>query len=104
MNLTESKRQKFKYYLVLLNNMETVSIKLEDGFAKNVEKTMKKHNYTTKTEFIREAIRDKIKELETQEALKRVDRLYGASRIKTTDRQLHAARERAFEELEKEFK
>ena len=84
--------------------METISIKLEGEFAKNVEKAMKKHNYTTKTEFIREAMGDKIKELETQEALKRIDRLYGTSRIKTTDKQLHVARERAFEELEKERK
>ena len=84
--------------------METVSIKLEDGFAKNVEKTMKKHNYTTKTEFIREAMRDKIKELETQEALIRVRKSYGASRLKTTDEQLHKVREKIAKELEKKFK
>ena len=84
--------------------METVSIKIEDEFAKNVEKIMKKHNYTTKTEFIREAIRDKIKDLEKEEALKRITKLYGASRIKTTNKQLNEAREKAFEELEKELK
>ena len=84
--------------------METISIKMEDEFAKNIDKVMKKHNYTTKTEFIREAIRDKIKDLEKEESLKRIAKLYGSSRIQTTDKQLHEARQKAFEELEKEIK
>jgi len=83
--------------------METVSIKLEDEFAKDVESAIKKHHYTTKTEFIREAIRERIKELEKEEALRRIRKLYGASKRKTTDRQLHEAREKSFEELEREI-
>ena len=47
--------------------MENISLKLEKGFLNMIEKIMKKHNYMTKTEFIREAIRDKIKKLEEQE-------------------------------------
>lgn len=47
--------------------METISLKLEKAFLAEIEKVMKKHNYTTKTEFIREAIRDKLKELEKRE-------------------------------------
>ena len=42
--------------------MEAISLKLDDGFLSDIEKTMKQHRYTTKTEFIREAIRDKIKQ------------------------------------------
>ena len=97
--------EKFIYYLVLLNStMEAVSLKLEDEFLHDMEKTMKKHRYTTKTEFIREAIRDKIRDLEKEEALIRMRKLYGASRKKTTDKELHSAGEKAFEELEKEIK
>ncbi len=44
--------------------MENISLKLEKDFLRVIEKIMKKHNYMTKTEFIREAIRDKIKKLE----------------------------------------
>lgn len=84
--------------------MEAVSLKLEDTFLKDIEKSMKKHRYTTKTEFIREAIRDKIRDLEKEEALLRLKRLYGASKRKTTDDELHKAGEKAFEELEKELK
>ena len=43
--------------------MENISLKLEKTFLREIEKLMKKHNYMTKTEFIREAIRDKIKKL-----------------------------------------
>jgi len=55
-------------------------------------------------EFIREAIRDKIKDIEKEEALKQLDRIYGMSKRKTTDKELHAAGEKAFFEIEKFFK
>jgi len=84
--------------------MEAVSLKLEDRFLQDMEKTMRKHRYTTKTEFIREAIREKIRDLEKEEALLRAGRLYGSSKRKTTDEQLHKAGKKAFEELEKELR
>jgi len=60
----------FKYYLLLLSiTMENVSLKLEPNFLSAIEKVMKKHNYMTKAEFIREALRDKIKKLEEKEIL-----------------------------------
>ena len=83
--------------------MEAVSLKLEDSFLEDIEDIMKKHRYTTKTEFIREAIRDKIRELEKEEALLRVTKLYGTSKRKTIDEQIHKAGEKAFKELEKEL-
>ena len=49
--------------------MENISLKLEKNFLRMIEKIMKKHNYMTKTEFIREAIRDKIKKLEERDVL-----------------------------------
>ncbi len=79
--------------------METVSIKLEDNFAKDLDKTIKKNHYTTKTEFIREAIRDKMKNIEKEEMLMRVKKMYGASKRKTTDEELHIAREKAFDDV-----
>jgi len=45
-------------------------LKQEDSFLKDIETSMRRHRYTTKTEFIREAIRDKIRDLEKEEALK----------------------------------
>ena len=50
--------------------MENISLKLEKEFLKTIEAIMKKHNYMTKTEFIREAIREKVKKLEEKEMIK----------------------------------
>ncbi len=83
--------------------MKTVSLKLKPQFAREMEKIMKKNRYMTKTEFIRESIRDKIRELEKREMLKSVDKIFGSSKHKTTDEELHRARERAVKELEKKF-
>jgi len=49
--------------------MENVSLKMESNFLNAIEKVMEKHNYITKTEFIREAIRDKIRRLEEKEII-----------------------------------
>lgn len=49
--------------------MESVSLKLEPAFLEAINKIMKRHNYMTKAEFIREALRDKIKMLEEKEIL-----------------------------------
>ena len=53
--------------------MENVSLKLEKNFLHAIEKIMKKHNYMTKTEFIRESIRDKIRKLEEKEIIEDKD-------------------------------
>lgn len=84
--------------------MESISIKLEPNFLRVMEKIMRANRYSTKTEFIRTAIRDKIKELEKEETLRNIDKLLGSSKHKTTDKDLHKAREKAFEQLEKKFK
>ena len=74
--------------------MENISFKLEPEFMKVIEKIMKEHLYTTKTEFIREAVRDKIRSLGKKEVLKNLEKIYGSSTYKTTDEDLHRARAR----------
>ena len=77
---------RLKYYQVLHNiTMENVSLKMEKGFVNAIEKVMKKHNYMTKTEFIRESIRDKIRKLEEKEILDDKDLM---SQIKTSERNM----------------
>jgi Arc/MetJ-type ribon-helix-helix transcriptional regulator len=84
--------------------MEQVCIRFEDSFLLVMERMMKRHRYATKTEFIREAVREKLKFLEREEALKNVEKLFGSSKHKTTDEQLHLAGEKAVEQLEKKFR
>ncbi|MBI2452349.1 hypothetical protein HYV50_04720 [Candidatus Pacearchaeota archaeon] len=80
--------------------MEIVSVKFEERFVRDIEEIMKKHRYITKAEFIREAIREKIKKLEKEILLTNLNRVYGTSKRKTTNKEIHGAREKAFQELE----
>ncbi len=51
--------------------METITLRVDQDFAKEIERTMHPY-YSTKTEFIREAIRDKIRSIRKEEnALRR---------------------------------
>lgn len=84
--------------------MEQVCIRLEDDFLKDLEKAMKRNRYATKTEFIREAVREKLKHLEREEALKNVEKLFGSSKHKTNNEQLHKVRRKLVKEYEKRFK
>ena len=72
--------------------MESISLKLDKEFLKDIEIIMKKNRYSTKTEFIREAVRDKIRELEKNEMIKKVDLLFGSSKKNNSDEKLHAVR------------
>ena len=80
--------------------MESITIKVEKAFSKEIEKAMKP-NYSTKTEFIREAIRDKIQRLRTEQTLAEVKRLFGSGKTKTTDEELRKIREEVGREYAK---
>ena len=83
--------------------MEPVSVKFDERSLKNLGKIMQKFGYSTKTEFIREAVRDKIRDLEKEEALKKIHKLFGTSKRRTTDAQLHEAREKLEKIYDKKF-
>lgn len=83
--------------------MEIVSVKFEKEFVKEIESIMKKNRYITKAEFIREAVRERIKELKKEMLLRHLRKIYGSSKRKTTDEELHKAGEEAFRELKKEI-
>ncbi len=76
--------------------METVCIKLEKQLADEIVTVMKKHRYITKTEFLREAIRDKLNDLEREDALRT---LFGSLKGNVTNKRLHEVREKVFESL-----
>ena len=83
--------------------METISLKLEKDILNEIDSNLIKNRYSTRTEFIRDAIREKLSDLEKEELLKEVAKLRGSSKRKTTDEQLHIAGEKAFNKLEKKF-
>jgi metal-responsive CopG/Arc/MetJ family transcriptional regulator len=82
--------------------METISLKLDETMLQNVDQTFRKHNFSTRTEFIRDAIRDKLDNLSREDLLKKFMEFKGKAKIKTTDKERKEIREQVFDELAKE--
>jgi len=73
--------------------MENLSLKLEESFLRAIVAVMRKHNYMTKTEFIREAIRDKIRKLEEKEILENKDMI---SQIRASEKNIKKGKIKEF--------
>lgn len=84
--------------------MEVISLKLENELLNEIDNKLVKYRYGTRTEFIRDAIREKLSDLEKEGLLRELTRIKGSSKHKTSDEQLHHAGEMAFKLLEKKFK
>ena len=93
--------------------MESICIRVEKPVAEEIEKCMRKLHYSTKTEFIREALRDKLKEIEEKEKKEAWQRLYalrgafkGMGKAQT-DEEWHKLKEKAgmefIKKMEKKF-
>ena len=84
--------------------MQAITIKMEDRLLKELDQKLEGHRYSTRTEFIRDAIREKLSELEREEVLKNLAQLKGSSKRKTTDEQLHAVREKLAKKYGEKFR
>jgi Arc/MetJ-type ribon-helix-helix transcriptional regulator len=58
--------------------MNTISLKMDNSLLKEIDSKLKKHRYSTRTEFIRDSIREKLTELEKQEAIKKLREFKGS--------------------------
>jgi len=65
--------------------VKLITLKIDETFLKDVDSIVKKENYANRTEFIREALRDKVKEEKIKRAMERTKHLLGSSKTKTTD-------------------
>ncbi len=84
--------------------METISLKLEKGMLKQMEKAMKEMHYATKTEYIRQAIREKLTTEEKKEALKRLHIFAGSGGKRViTDEEYEKGRDAAGMAIAKRF-
>ncbi len=82
--------------------METICIKLEDSLLKEIDEKLKKHNYSTRSEFVRVAVRDKLKDLSREDLIKEFMKFRGSAKKKTSDKELREIREKVFKEFIKE--
>lgn len=90
--------------------MENICLRLDSAIAKQIEKDMKEFKYSTKTEFIRDAIRSKLKELkEEREKRKAWKALFAARGVlkgkgkAKTDEEWYKLREDASKEIMKYY-
>lgn len=83
---------------------ELITFKMDGAFLKEVDEAVKSQNYQNRTEFIRSALRDKVKEAELREFMKELNKLKGASKKKTTDEDWERVRELVSEEFDKKFR
>jgi metal-responsive CopG/Arc/MetJ family transcriptional regulator len=63
--------------------MKTISLKMDDGLLESVDCSLKKNRYSTRTEFIRDAIRSKLTQLEKDEAIRKLKEFKGSLKGKS---------------------
>jgi metal-responsive CopG/Arc/MetJ family transcriptional regulator len=87
--------------------MENVSVKFQEDILKKIDESIDLHNYNSRTEFIREAVRDKLAELSKNEMMAEFIKFSGKSKIKTTDKENTKTKIKAgkvlMKDLEKKF-
>ena len=83
--------------------MEAICVKLDKGILRNLDSSMKKFNYTTRTDFIREAIRDKLRELEKDRAIMEFKKFMGAAKTHVSDKRHEEIKEEVGREYAKKF-
>ena len=83
--------------------METVSIKFQEDVLRKVDKSISSHNFNSRTEFIREAVRDKLEDLSRHDLIKEFMKFRGKAPKKTTDKERERTRQQVSKELMEEL-
>ena len=83
---------------------EMINIKLETKFLKEIDGIVKEQNYHSRTEFIRNALRENVDKAKLRQAMLELKHLKGSSKRKITPEEFERIRENAFEEIAKKFK
>ena len=83
--------------------METICIKMDKNLLKNIDDGLKKHNYSTRSEFLRAAVREKLDNMNQEQLTKEFMKFYGSAKKKTTDEENRRTREEVSKELMKEL-
>jgi metal-responsive CopG/Arc/MetJ family transcriptional regulator len=83
---------------------EMITLKLESKFLSEIDTIVANNGYQNRTEFIRNALREKIDETKLKEAMLSIAHLKGAGKKKhqTTNEDLERTREEVFETISKD--
>ncbi len=83
--------------------METVTFKLQEEIIKKVDRLVEPLHYSNRTEFIREAIREKINKIENDAVLRELKKFQGAAKVHVSDARHEQIREEVAREYAKKF-
>lgn len=87
--------------------MEIVTVRFQENVLKRMDKSIAEHNFNSRTEFIREAVRDKLEGMTREQLIKEFFKLRGSFKAKTS-KDIETIRKEAGEEyfnlLEKRFR
>ena len=82
---------------------EMITVKLEDVFLNDIDSIVKNAGYQNRTEFIRNALREKIEEIKLRKAMMELAHLKGSVKKKTTEDSYEKIRAKAFEEISRKW-
>ena len=80
-----------------------ITVKLEDIFLNDIDSIVKNEGYQNRTEFIRNALREKIEEIKLKKAMMELAHFKGSAKKKTTEENYEKIRAKAFEEISKKL-
>ncbi len=85
--------------------MRLITLKLEESLLTQVDDIASAFGFGSRTEFIRNALRDKVEEYRLKQALLKLGKSKGALKGRNfTDEEIGLAREKAFEKIAASFK
>jgi Arc/MetJ-type ribon-helix-helix transcriptional regulator len=79
-----------------------ITLKLEQEFLKEIDETCKQARYQNRTEFIREALREKLKEIQLRRALAAIEKMRGSATRHVSEEDYEQVRNNPPEHLDSE--
>lgn len=83
--------------------MEIITFKIQEEIVKKIDGLLKPLNFNNRTEFIREALREKLRDLEKDRAINALEKFKGLSNKIVSDKRLEEIREQVGKEYAKKF-
>ncbi len=83
--------------------MDVVTVKFREDVLKKIDRNIKEHNFNSRTEFIREAVRDKLSRLTKDELVEGFLKYKGKAKKKTTREENLKTKDETSRELLKEL-
>jgi metal-responsive CopG/Arc/MetJ family transcriptional regulator len=73
--------------------MEIITFKLQGDILREIDDILRPLHFSNRTEFIREAVREKLNKIEKDLFLDELEKFKGAARTRVSDKRLHKIRE-----------